>query len=100
MHSAPNPDCPRFRKERERMGCPAKTRTSGGKPLSRDRTAPLKPKPGLNGATCPVFSMQYFDSLTFNGRGIRCVSSPFCYSQVLPPQHGTKKLLRSQMPFN
>jgi hypothetical protein len=26
-----------------------KTRTSGGKTLSSDRTAPLKPKPGLNG---------------------------------------------------
>ena len=26
-----------------------KTRTSGGKALSSDRTAPLKPKPGLNG---------------------------------------------------
>src|SRR5438445_7252072 len=27
----------------------AKTRTSGGKTLSKGRTAPLKPKPGLNG---------------------------------------------------
>src|SRR5437899_311483 len=29
------------------------TRTSGGKTLSSGRTAPLKPKPGLNGATHP-----------------------------------------------